>query len=153
MSREDWFDRPDQRTGEPGLRFECTKCGHCCTGPTGFVKITPGEAEAMAARLGVGERVFHERYTRNTPVGRSLREVRTDFGYDCVFLDRSAIPGKAVCPLYTDRPLQCRTWPFWDSNIRSRKAWQETCDVCPGCGQGELVPLEQVQAQAAVIRI
>lgn len=136
MSRQDWFDRPDERTGEPGLRFECTMCGNCCTGPTGYVMFTPDEAEAMAARLGVSQRVFHQRYSRDTPEGRSLREVKTEFGYDCVFLDRSTVPGKAVCSLYSDRPLQCRTWPFWKENLNTERDWRKAARTCPGINNG-----------------
>jgi Fe-S-cluster containining protein len=69
---------------------------------------------------------------------RSLREKVTSFGNDCIFLDRESIPGKAVCGLYEARPEQCRTWPFWEGNLRSRKSWEETKKhvPCPGMDTG-----------------
>jgi Fe-S-cluster containining protein len=55
--------------------------------------------------------------------------------------------------VYEDRPRQCRTWPFWDSNLKSPEAWLRACDVCPGSGQGKLYSIELIQEQAAVIRV
>ena len=68
---------------------------------------------------------------------------------DCVFFDNKS----RKCGVYAARPRQCRTWPFWDSNIRTPEAWADTCQVCPGSGQGRLYQLEEIQQQAAVIRI
>lgn len=145
MIQREWFSEPqttrsrnDEKSGqaEPGLRFQCTMCGNCCTGPTGYVKFTEDEAVAIARRLGVSVESFYARYARDTVVGKSLVEVETPFGYDCVFLDRDAVPGKAVCSLYEDRPEQCRTWPFWASNLTSEHAWKAASRGCPGIGSG-----------------
>lgn len=136
QSGERGKERNGETQGEPGLRFQCTMCGNCCTGPTGYVKFTEEEAVAIAQRLGVSIEAFHERYARHTAVGWSLVEVKTQFGYDCVFLDRETVPDKAVCSLYDDRPEQCRTWPFWKSNLTSERAWQSASRGCPGIGSG-----------------
>src|SRR5688572_10802901 len=91
-----------------GLRFECTKCGRCCGGPSGFVWVTAVEIEAIAEHRN--EPVAQTRVTFVHDVGprRSLREKTNG---DCVFYDSSA-----GCTIYPVRPRQCRTWPFWDSN-------------------------------------
>ena len=34
-----------------GLRFACTRCGNCCTGPPGAVWINEAEARQLARRL------------------------------------------------------------------------------------------------------
>lgn len=140
----EWFDLPDE-TGEAGLRFECTMCGNCCTGPEGYVLVTEAEAAALAARLGLEVGVFLERYTRMTGRGRSLTEVATAFGHDCVFLDRTRVPGKAVCGVYEDRPEQCRTWPYWKSNVSSRHAWERARRICPGMGRGARTTPQQIR--------
>ncbi len=57
------------------------------------------------------------------------------------------------CTVYEDRPRQCRTWPFWDSNVRTEEAWQQTCEVCPGSGKGQIYPVEHILKSVAVIRI
>ena len=139
LHEREWFDAPHPgapiNTDKPGLRFTCTQCGNCCTGPSGFVLFTDNEAAAMAHKLGVTPGVFRETYTRETPIGRSLRETRTSFGYDCVFLDRDE-QGRTSCRVYEDRPEQCRTWPFWRSNLRSKRAWADASQGCPGMNTG-----------------
>lgn len=138
----EWFAKPDPTgetdTGEVGLRFTCTQCGKCCTGPTGFVLFNDREAGAMARDLGMSKAAFYERYTRDTSEGRSLNENRTAHGYDCVFLTRDEETGKTGCSVYGSRPEQCRTWPFWDSNLRGKRAWERASAGCPGMDQGEL---------------
>src|ERR1043165_1278854 len=114
-AQPEWFALPDPEHGRDGtgLRFSCTMCGNCCSGPEGYVLVTDAEIAALARRLGLPEAAFLERYTHKTREGRSLKEKRTEHGLDCIFLDREKVPGKAVCGVYEDRPTQCRTWPFW----------------------------------------
>lgn len=132
----EWFEHPDE-TGEPGLRFSCTMCGNCCTGPEGYVLVSDEEAAALAKRCGISIEAFLEQYTHVMQYGRSLIERHSDAGRDCVFLDRERIPGKAVCGVYEDRPVQCRTWPYWKSNLASRYAWLRAKRVCPGMDTGK----------------
>lgn len=141
-AKQEWFDKPDPtgktNTGEVGLRFTCTQCGNCCTGPTGFVLFTDVEAQAMGKDLGITRDEFLEKYTRDTLVGRSLNEVEVDgFGFDCVFLTRDA-SGKTGCSVYGSRPEQCRTWPFWKSNLVGKRAWSGESKDCPGMDAGKL---------------
>ncbi len=147
--KQEWFDKPDPTgktdTGEVGLRFTCTQCGHCCTGPTGFVLFTDDEAAAMAKDLKITKVRFYAQYTRDTPVGKSLKEIVVDgFGHDCVFLTRDE-DGKTGCQVYESRPEQCRTWPFWKSNLIGKRAWQEEADGCPGMNTGELHTPEHIR--------
>lgn len=138
----EWFEHADE-TGEPGLRFSCTMCGNCCTGPEGYVMVSDDEAAALAKRFGLSVDQFLGLYTHVSQHGRSLNERQTDAGRDCVFLDREKVPGKAVCGVYEDRPAQCRTWPFWKSNLASRYAWQRAKRVCPGMDGGKrFTPVE-----------
>ena len=131
---------------QDGLRFECTQCGDCCTGAPGYVWINKQEIEALAERLEMSVEEFERVHVRQVGIRKTLDELD---GGDCTLFD----PVARKCTVYDQRPRQCRTWPFWDSNTRSRQSWQETCEECPGCGQGDLVPLEQIQAQVAVVRI
>jgi len=80
-------------------------------------------------------------------VGRQ-RSLREKANGDCIFFDR-----RQGCTIYPVRPRQCRTWPFWDSNIRTPDAWRQTCEICPGSGQGTLVPVEEVLRQSRVIKL
>ncbi|MEZ6243953.1 MAG: YkgJ family cysteine cluster protein [Phycisphaerales bacterium] len=145
----DWFDRPDPTgatsTGERGLRFTCTQCGACCTGPSGYVSFTPTEAKTIARRLAITPDEFIKSYTTDTPMGPSFIERRTEFGFDCVFLDRETIPGRAICSIYEDRPSQCRTWPFWEGNLRSPNHWKVAGRTCPGIDKGRLHSPETIR--------
>jgi uncharacterized protein len=131
-----------------GLRFTCTGCGDCCTGGPGYVWVNQQEIDALAARLGMPVATFEKQYVRQVGLRRTLKELASK-NYDCVFLDAAT----RRCTVYEDRPRQCRTWPFWDSNLKSPEAWQHTCDVCPGSGQGKLYSIENIEAQAAIFHV
>jgi len=137
---------PQPWFAKEGLQFTCTQCGDCCTGAPGFVWVNGDEIKALAARLGLDEAEFERRYVRKVGLRKSLIEHANG---DCVFLH----PQTRGCTVYEDRPRQCKTWPFWDSNIKSPEAWRETCEVCPGSGTGKLYTLEQIQATAAVVKM
>jgi Fe-S-cluster containining protein len=130
-----------------GLRFQCTQCGNCCTGPPGAVWFTEVEGRRLARRLGLSEPEFYERYARRLAGRWSLIEHERDEQYDCIFLDRDTVRGKGICSVYEDRPTQCRTWPFWPENLRTRGTWREAKRVtpCPGMDQGPLIPVESIR--------
>lgn len=128
-----------------GLRFTCTRCGDCCTGEPGFVWVSDEELEAIAELRGEPVEKVRSLYTHRTDRGRTLRERANG---DCVFFDR-----QAGCTVYSVRPAQCRTWPFWESNLATPEHWQETCRVCPGSGQGELIAAEEITRRLKVIRL
>lgn len=128
-----------------GLRFECTRCGNCCTGAPGVVWVTDENIEDIAAYRNEKFAEVYARFTRPFGSKRSLREKENG---DCIFYDRSQ-----GCTIYSVRPPQCRTWPFWHSNVDTETDWQRTCKTCPGAGQGELIPVEEITRRLNVIRI
>jgi Fe-S-cluster containining protein len=130
---------------QDGLRFSCTRCGHCCTGEPGFVWVEDADLAAIADYLDLPVEQLLAMYTRNTTRGQTLREKGNG---DCVFYDRDN-----GCTIYPVRPPQCRTWPFWESNVESPESWQRTCEVCPGSGQGNLIPVEEITRRLKVIRL
>src|SRR5262245_20446502 len=129
-----------------GLRFQCTQCGDCCTGAPGYVWVNEDEIAALAARVGLAVEEFESKFVRRVGSRKSLIEFENG---DCVFFDNKA----RKCKVYEVRHRQCRTWPCCDSNINTPQAWKQTCEACPGSGHGKLYTLEEVLAQAAVIRI
>lgn len=133
-----WYDE--------GLRFNCTQCGDCCTGAPGYVWLNKLEITALAKRLHMDEESFEEKYVMKVGIRKSLKEFSNG---DCVLLDTKS----RGCKVYEDRPRQCRTWPFWDSNLKSPEAWQQACDVCPGSGKGKLYQLDAIEQQRKVIKI
>jgi Fe-S-cluster containining protein len=114
-----------------GLRFECLRCGNCCTGFSGTVLVNDAEIAVFARRLGIGEEAFRKNYTRAMGGGAiSLVEKKNT---DCIFFDK-----EQGCTVYSDRPRQCRTWPFWRSNIYSPGRWKRGAERCPGMNTGRL---------------
>jgi Fe-S-cluster containining protein len=130
---------------QDGLRFECTQCGHCCTGAPGFVWVDEADIAALAAYRGENVEQLTALYTRTVQRKRSLRERANG---DCIFYDK-----QQGCTVYAVRPRQCRTWPFWESNVETPAAWKRTCVSCPGSGKGELVSAEEITRRLNVIHL
>ncbi|MBW2038908.1 MAG: YkgJ family cysteine cluster protein [Deltaproteobacteria bacterium] len=123
MGSEPWYKN--------GLHFECMRCGNCCSGFSGTVRVTDEEIAALSQRLGFPEAEFRKQYTRPLRGGDiSLIEKPNR---DCIFFDN--IHG---CTVYTDRPRQCRTWPFWRSVVSSPKRWEKEAENCPGINRGPI---------------
>ena len=138
MSEQPWY--------QAGLKFECTQCGDCCTGAPGYVWVNKDEIAAIAQRVGMEVDAFESKYVRMVGVRKSLVEFPNG---DCVFFDNQS----RKCKVYEARPRQCRTWPFWDSNLKTPETWAATCEVCPGSGKGKLYQLAEIQQQASVMRL
>lgn len=135
-----------------GLKFTCTQCGNCCTGGPGYVWISDEEVGRLAEFLKITPKQVLSRYCRKEGGRWTLKEHRTPGGmYDCVFLTEIETPpvkgrelaaGEPVpvkrrgCSIYPVRPLQCRTWPFWESNLYSEEAWAHAGKKCPGLNRG-----------------
>jgi uncharacterized protein len=130
---------------QSGLRFTCTQCGDCCTGEPGFVWVDDAELAAIAEFLSEPIEEVRGLTTRTTARGRTLREKANG---DCVFYEKDK-----GCTIYPVRPAQCRTWPFWESNLASPETWRQTCEVCPGSGNGELIPAEEITRRLNIIRL
>jgi uncharacterized protein len=129
-----------------GLKFTCTECGDCCTGAPGFVWVTKDEIEALAAAVRMEIDEFENQYVRRIGGRKSLKELPNG---DCVFLDGE----KRNCRVYSVRPRQCRTWPFWDSNLKTPEDWKHTCAVCPGSGKGQLHTLEEIEVRRETVKV
>lgn len=131
---------------QAGLRFSCSQCGDCCTGAPGHVWVNREEIAALAAQLGKAVDEFEDLYVRRVGVRKSLIEFPNG---DCVFFDGQT----RKCTVYDARPRQCRTWPFWDSNLQTPQDWKHTCSVCPGSGRGQLHSIEHIEALRQVMKV
>ena len=92
----------------------------------------------MAEAMDMKEAAFREQFVRREGARYSLKEYPDG---DCIFLD----PETRGCLVYAVRPIQCRTWPFWKSTLKSPKTWKETCRICPGAGEGKLYKLKEIE--------
>ncbi|MEM7166472.1 MAG: YkgJ family cysteine cluster protein [Planctomycetota bacterium] len=111
-----------------GLCFECTQCGSCCTGFEGYVWVDQAKIAELAEFLQMKPDDFSAQYVRK--VGRRLSLIEKK-NLDCIFWE----DGKG-CTVYPVRPTQCRTFPFWRENLRSRGSWAEVTQECPGANNG-----------------
>ena len=138
QSNESWY--------RDGLQFTCTQCGDCCTGAPGFVWVNKLEIENLAKEVEMSVEDFEETYVRTIGIRKSLKEFPNG---DCVFFDTE----KRNCGVYGARPRQCKTWPFWDSNIKTEEAWESVCEHCPGSGKGKLYSFEQIEEQRKTMKL
>ena len=141
-----------------GLNFTCRQSGHCCTGGPGYVWITLQEIHRLAQHLHLApDEVIHQ-YCRKIADRYSLNENRNPQGhYDCAFLtyeqpksqnprSLTVLHPRSICTIYPVRPLQCRTWPFWDGPLASKQAWNLAAQRCPGINQGKHYSRSQIES-------
>ena len=128
-----WFDE--------GLRFKCTGCGKCCTGSPGYVYLSSGDLDKLAAHFQLEPEQFAQKYTRLVEGQYALLD-RPGSG-DCIFLENNQ------CSVYESRPVQCRTFPWWIHHLRDPNDWEEASTRCEGINHPDapLVPSLHIQEQ------
>lgn len=133
MSHKDWYAE--------GLRFECSGCGNCCRNHGGYsyVYLNQNEVAQISAHLGLEQIDFLSEYCVPADGYISLRMDQPA----CPFLDEGN-----RCSIYSVRPTQCRTWPFWTENLNPSTWESEVRTTCPGVGRGRLFSAEEIAAIA-----
>lgn len=124
--KEPWYAK--------GLQFKCTQCGRCCTGAPGYIWVDESEILTLAAYLNMEAEEFAEKYLREINGRYSLKEMPKT--YDCVFLKNNK------CSVYSARPKQCRTFPWWPANLKSKQDWNEASKYCEGINHPEAPSVE-----------
>ena len=131
----------DKKLYQDGIRFECTGCGECCRSRHGYgyIYVTLAERRRLAQHLGLTTRAFTLQYCAKTDGVFHLRDPASD----CQFLEGSR------CTVYTARPRQCRSWPFWPENMNAKTWSSEVKRDCPGIGIGRLYTAQEIEQQLA----
>ncbi len=137
MSKDKWY--------ADGLKFKCTQCGNCCSGPPGYVWVNAKQRADIARQLGIDVDTFIEDYTHKVGNRYSLIEKSNGEELDCIFLETRG--GKRTCSIYETRPTQCRTWPFWTENLVSRRAWDDAGVTCPGINRSNHYDFVEIEIQ------
>ncbi|GHS89392.1 zinc/iron-chelating domain-containing protein [Campylobacterota bacterium] len=102
----------------------CEKCGSkCCAGEAGDVWVSSEEAREIALFLGVDFAAAQAIYFRTEREGMRIKERSGARGFECVFL------GNLGCEIYSVRPKQCASFPFW---IGAEKAKYILAQECGG---------------------
>jgi Fe-S-cluster containining protein len=122
-----------------GLRFSCTRCSSCCRYESGFVFLSRKDAELLAERLKMNYTDFVKTFCRWVPApgGKEQLSLVEKANFDCVFWDEG-------CEVYDCRPLQCRSFPFWESIMLSETVWNGL--DCPGKDRGTLYGPDEIEA-------
>jgi len=114
-----------------GLQFSCSRCSNCCRHTTGYVFLSEKDIAHLLSVTKLDKTHFLKKYCRIVSVNGLYRlSLREKANYDCIFW----FDGK--CTVYKNRPLQCKSYPFWSSILSSHTTWIEQKRVCPGIGKG-----------------
>jgi hypothetical protein len=126
-------------------RFACVSgCTQCCRQP-GAVTLTREDVVRIAQYLGMSIRRFEKKHTERVDGYSNLRLQGKE--QRCPFLGGNDERG--WCRVHAAKPTQCATYPFWPHIAASEASWAREAQICPGIGQGEVVPPELVQIQVA----
>lgn len=124
-----------------GLCFSCQRCLYCCSTEPGYVFLSAKDIENGAKALGIGESEFVNIYCRYVDYGYySMISLKERSNYDCIFLTDKG------CAIYSGRPVQCRTYPFWKNIMESESAWNDEAKSCPGIGKGDRISADYIEA-------
>jgi Fe-S-cluster containining protein len=122
-----------------GLKFTCKRCSACCRYESGFVFLSEKDLEKLSSQIGADKESFIKMYCRWIPgrQGEETLSLKEKLNKDCILWDSG-------CTVYNARPLQCRTFPFWESVAVSAHAWEIAASGCPGINTGSLHSGEEI---------
>ena len=107
---------------------KCSTCGaRCCRGGRGYVWLRREDIERLCVYLQIDFNKLEKGYLKKVNYRYSLLEKpinKREFA--CIFLDEKT----NRCSVYPARPLQCRSFPFWDS--LKEISLEELQKECPG---------------------
>ena len=138
------------------FRFECTKCGNCCTDKKTIVNIT--YIDILRIKIGLnltfdellyilGFYMYKHKFNQKEQQKMVISAIETEKGFafiglykkkngECYFYDNNS----KKCTIYSLRPMFCRTFPFF---FRKEKTNEENIligysnkglEYCPGIG-------------------
>ncbi len=104
----------------------CKTCGgKCCRGRGGYVWVSGAELDKIANSKKMDIAVFIRQYVRQVNRRFALTEYIINGECFCCFFDRIS----CLCTVYDNRPMQCRTYPFW--NV-FKDDFHDLFTECPG---------------------
>jgi Fe-S-cluster containining protein len=123
-----------------GLKFTCNRCSSCCRYDAGFVFLSNEDIEKLTTETKMDKKSFINTYCRWVIdwQGNEVLSLKEKSNKDCIFWD-------ALCTVYKARPLQCITFPFWESVVSSKQSWEVAGSGCPGIDKGTLHSAESIK--------
>jgi len=115
------------------IHFKCQGSANCCVsrGSYGFVYLSLIDLKKISKFFKLDKIKFIRKYCEYTNGFLHLRETKKNG--DCIFLKNKR------CSIYSARPIQCRTWPFWEENMQAKKWNHSLKNFCPGIGKGKKI--------------
>jgi len=122
-----------------GMRFQCQRSSNCCVsrGSYGFVYLSKKDILRLSKYTDLSIKDFIKLYCEKTYGFVHFKERRKNS--ECQFLE------KKRCSIYKARPTQCRTWPFWSENMKTKIWNEEIQSFCPGIGKGKIIQQSQIE--------
>ncbi len=125
-----------------GLRFECQRCGACCSTWQGIVYVRVEDIPGLASAVGMLPGQFVVEYTRRDE-HEDTHLVLKENG-NCIFYEEGR------CKVYDVRPGACYAWPFWRGVCTTKRGWERTARRCKGIGKGRTWSAREIEARLAL---
>lgn len=114
-----------------GLSFSCTGCGKCCIND-GEVWMDTEEFVDLSHLLKLSNKETLDEYVERVQSGwvliRNFGDGDDTTDDRCVFLSPE---DSKSCNIYSVRPSQCRTYPYWPRLLTTREDWDEEAVLPP----------------------
>ncbi len=109
-------------------KFDESKCatceGNCCIGKSGYIWINKEEISVLSNYLKITKEECFNRYLYKEGYKFSIKEKALgNNNFACIFFNLD----KKQCSIYDARPVQCRTFPFWEYFKSNVKEVKEEC--------------------------
>ena len=131
-----------------GLYFQCTRCSKCCRHDPGYVFLSKNDLLVLSSLLKISKEEFLKKYCKTVDLGILKRISLTEKNNnDCIFWDNGG------CTVYEQRPLQCKTYPFWSSALNSPEDWEALGRNCPGLNKGKLYTAKEIEEKLIMRRL
>ena len=128
---------------DSGLQFSCKRCSRCCRHEPGVVYLSSTDILNIADTLALSVRDVLDQYCRPIFNDAGYRiSLKEKPNLDCIFWDH-----EKGCSIYTVRPLQCSTFPFWESILADKSIWDEQARYCPGINNGTVQSREVISGK------
>lgn len=103
-----------------------------------YVYVNNEERKKIAAFLGITLVWLKRRYLISLPEEGWVVAIKDD--ETCLFLDE-----QKRCTIYSVRPEQCVTYPYWPEVVLRQRDWIREGKRCEGLGQGKVVSKKMVE--------
>jgi len=116
-----------------GLKFSCKRCSACCRHDSGYVYLSENDLKNLISALKMDKNSVLSVYCRWVIDwrGQESLSLKEKSNNDCILWENG-------CTVYDSRPVQCNTFPFWESIMQSAQSWEIAASGCPGINSGKL---------------